>query len=54
VHEGLAARDLLRGRRLRVEGESARAIGVDRLGRLEIEVAGERRLVESGEVLLED
>ncbi len=53
VHADLAARDLLRGRRVLVDGESALAVGVDRHGRLVVEAAGCRRLVESGEVLLD-
>ncbi len=52
LHEGLAARDFLRGRPVVVDGVSGVAVGIDRLGRLEVELAGERRLVESGEVHL--
>jgi biotin-[acetyl-CoA-carboxylase] ligase BirA-like protein len=52
LRAGLQARDFLRGRRLVVDGEPAVGIGIERGGRLEVEVAGERRLLESGEVLL--
>jgi BirA family transcriptional regulator, biotin operon repressor / biotin---[acetyl-CoA-carboxylase] ligase len=53
VYEGLGARDFLRGRRVFVDGETGLGIAVDRRGRLEVEIDGERRLVESGEVLFE-
>ena len=53
VYEELGARDFLRGRRVYVDGEAGLGIAVDRRGRLEVEIDGERRLVESGEVLFE-
>ncbi|MGH3037852.1 MAG: biotin--[acetyl-CoA-carboxylase] ligase [Gaiellaceae bacterium] len=53
VYEGLGARDFLRGRRVYVDGQAGLGIAVDRDGRLEVEIEGERRLVESGEVLFE-
>jgi BirA family biotin operon repressor/biotin-[acetyl-CoA-carboxylase] ligase len=54
VYEGLAPRDFLRGRRVRVNGTSGVASKIDRAGRLEIEVGhGERVTVESGEVSYE-
>lgn len=53
LYEGLGARDFLRGRRVFVDGEASTGIAVDRSGRLEVEIGGERRLVESGEVLFE-
>ncbi|MGH3057344.1 MAG: biotin--[acetyl-CoA-carboxylase] ligase [Gaiellaceae bacterium] len=53
LYDGLGARDFLRGRRVFVDGEPGLGIAVDRSGRLEVEIAGERRLVESGEVLFE-
>jgi BirA family transcriptional regulator, biotin operon repressor / biotin---[acetyl-CoA-carboxylase] ligase len=53
VYTGLGARDFLRGRRVYVDGEPGIGIAVDRRGRLEVEIDGERRLVESGEVLFE-
>jgi len=49
----LGPRDFLRGRRVSVDGMGGRAVGIDRAGRLELEVDGERRLVESGEVSYE-
>jgi BirA family transcriptional regulator, biotin operon repressor / biotin---[acetyl-CoA-carboxylase] ligase len=53
LYGGLGARDFLRGRRVYVDGEAGLGIAVDRRGRLEIDIDGERRLVESGEVLFE-
>jgi BirA family biotin operon repressor/biotin-[acetyl-CoA-carboxylase] ligase len=49
----LGARDFLRGRRVEVDGVSGLAVGIDRSGRLELEVEGARRFVESGEVSYE-
>ena len=46
----IGARDFLRGRRISVDGLHGTAVGIDRAGRLELEVDGERRFVESGEV----
>lgn len=53
LYDGLGARDFLRGRRVLVDGEPGLGIAVDRKGRLQVEIRGERRLVESGEVLFE-
>jgi BirA family transcriptional regulator, biotin operon repressor / biotin---[acetyl-CoA-carboxylase] ligase len=53
LYGGLGARDFLRGRSVFVDGSGGRAVAIDRSGRLEVEVAGELRLVESGEVLFE-
>lgn len=53
IYEGLGARDFLRGRRVYVDGEAGLGIAVDRRGHLEVEIGGERRLVESGEVAFE-
>ena len=53
LYDGLGARDFLRGRRVYFDGEPGLGIAVDRSGRLEVEIAGARRLVESGEVLFE-
>jgi BirA family biotin operon repressor/biotin-[acetyl-CoA-carboxylase] ligase len=50
--DGLARRDFLRDRAIVVNGERALARGIDASGRLEVEVAGTRRLVESGEIEL--
>jgi BirA family biotin operon repressor/biotin-[acetyl-CoA-carboxylase] ligase len=53
LYDGLGARDFLRGRKILVDGRPGRALAIDRSGRLEVELAGKRRLVESGEVLFE-
>jgi BirA family transcriptional regulator, biotin operon repressor / biotin---[acetyl-CoA-carboxylase] ligase len=53
VYDGLGARDFLRGRRVRHDGDIATAAMVDRQGRLLLDLpGGERRAVESGEVEL--
>jgi BirA family transcriptional regulator, biotin operon repressor / biotin---[acetyl-CoA-carboxylase] ligase len=48
----LARRDVLRGREIVVNGERALARGIDASGRLAIEIAGSRQLLESGEIEL--
>jgi BirA family biotin operon repressor/biotin-[acetyl-CoA-carboxylase] ligase len=53
IYVDLGSRDFLRQRRVSVDGASGIAVGIDRAGRLEIEVGGERRFVESGEVTYE-
>ena len=53
IYDDLGARDFLRGRRVQVDGASGYAVAIDREGRLEVDVDGERRLVESGEVTYE-
>ncbi len=53
IYDSLGARDFLRGRRVSLNGARGVAVGIDRAGRLELDVDGERRLVESGEVLYE-
>jgi BirA family transcriptional regulator, biotin operon repressor / biotin---[acetyl-CoA-carboxylase] ligase len=50
VYDDIGARDFLRGRRVSVDGLEGTAVGIDRAGRLELDVDGKRRLVESGEV----
>ena len=50
LHDELSARDFLRNRSVTVDGERGVAVGIDRSGRLEVEIAGERRIVESGEI----
>ena len=51
VFTELGPRDFLRGRAVTVDGKSGIAVGIDREGRLELEVAhGERVTVESGQV----
>ena len=53
IYVDLGSRDFLRGRRVAVDGVSGIAVMIDRQGRLEIEVAGEHRTIESGEVTYE-
>jgi BirA family biotin operon repressor/biotin-[acetyl-CoA-carboxylase] ligase len=53
VYASLAPRDFLRGRRITVDGARGLAVGIDRSGRLQLEVDGGRLLVESGEVSYE-
>jgi BirA family biotin operon repressor/biotin-[acetyl-CoA-carboxylase] ligase len=53
LYDGLGARDFLRGRKVVVGGEAGYGVAIDRSGRLEVEIGGERRLIESGEVLFE-
>ena len=53
LYDTLGARDFLRGRRVFVDGQAGIGIGIDRRGRLEVELNGERHTVESGEVLYE-
>jgi BirA family biotin operon repressor/biotin-[acetyl-CoA-carboxylase] ligase len=50
LYPDIGARDFLRGRRISVDGLEGTAVGIDRSGRLELDVGGESRLVESGEV----
>jgi BirA family transcriptional regulator, biotin operon repressor / biotin---[acetyl-CoA-carboxylase] ligase len=53
VYDGLGSRDFLRGRRIVVDGSQGYAVAINRSGRLEVEIEGERRVLESGEVLFE-
>ena len=53
LYEGLGSRDFLRGRRIRVDGSEGYGVAIDRSGRLEVDIGGERRLLESGEVMFE-
>jgi BirA family biotin operon repressor/biotin-[acetyl-CoA-carboxylase] ligase len=53
LYDTLGARDFLRGRRVYVDGQAGVGIGIDRRGRLEVELEGGRRTIESGEVLYE-
>jgi biotin-(acetyl-CoA carboxylase) ligase len=50
LYEELGPRDFLRNRRISVDGDRGLAVAIDRNGRLEVDIDGERRLVESGEV----
>ena len=49
----LGPRDFLRNRKIFVDGEEGWAVMIQRDGRLEVEIGGETRLVESGEVAYE-
>ena len=53
IYDTLGARDFLRGRRVSFDGVNGIAVAIDREGRLELDVDGERRVVESGEVVYE-
>jgi BirA family biotin operon repressor/biotin-[acetyl-CoA-carboxylase] ligase len=53
IYIDLGSRDFLRGRRVSVDGLSGTGIAIDREGRFEIEVDGEHKVVESGEVTYE-
>jgi BirA family biotin operon repressor/biotin-[acetyl-CoA-carboxylase] ligase len=53
LYDTLGARDFLRGRRIFLDGRAGVGIGIDRDGRLEVEIDGERLTVESGEVRFE-
>jgi BirA family transcriptional regulator, biotin operon repressor / biotin---[acetyl-CoA-carboxylase] ligase len=53
LYQTLGARDFLRGRRIFLDGRPGVGVGIDRSGRLEVELDGERRLIESGEVRFE-
>lgn len=53
LYDGLGARDFLRGRRIFVDGRSGTGIAIARNGRLEVEIDGERRQIESGDVSFE-
>jgi BirA family transcriptional regulator, biotin operon repressor / biotin---[acetyl-CoA-carboxylase] ligase len=53
LYDTLGARDFLRGRRVFLDGRVGVGVGIDREGRLEVEVDGRRRAIESGEVSFE-
>ena len=53
LYDVLGARDFLRGRRVFLDGRAGLGIGIERDGRLAVEIEGERRLVESGDVAFE-
>lgn len=53
LYEELGPRDFLRNRRISVDGAEGLAVAIDRRGRLEVNLGGEHRLIESGEVLYE-
>ena len=53
VYDGIGARNFLHGRRVVVDGQQGMGLAIDRSGRLAVEIDGERRLLESGDVLFE-
>lgn len=53
VYDEIGPRDFLRNRRVTVDGDTGLAVGIDRSGRLVVDVRGERRSIESGEVRYE-
>jgi BirA family transcriptional regulator, biotin operon repressor / biotin---[acetyl-CoA-carboxylase] ligase len=53
VYDSLGSRDFLRGRRIAVNGESGVGVKIDRDGRFLVDVGGEQRAVESGEIAFE-
>jgi BirA family biotin operon repressor/biotin-[acetyl-CoA-carboxylase] ligase len=53
LYVDIGSRDFLRQRRVTLDGVAGIAVGIDRAGRLEVDVDGDRRLVESGEVAYE-
>jgi len=53
VYDSLGSRDFLRGRRIAVNGESGVGVKIDRDGRFVVDVGGEQRVVESGEIAYE-
>ena len=53
VYDSLGSRDFLRGRRIAVNGESGVGVKIDRDGRFLVDVDGEERAVESGEIAYE-
>jgi len=53
IYVDLGSRDFLRGRRVSVDGVGGTAARIDRDGRLLVDVGGEERAIESGEVTYE-
>lgn len=53
VYDSLGSRDFLRGRRIELDGESGVGVKIDRDGRFLVDVGGEQRAVESGEIFYE-
>ena len=53
VYDSLGSRDFLRGRRIALDGESGIGVKIDRDGRFLVDLGGEQRAVESGEILFE-
>jgi BirA family transcriptional regulator, biotin operon repressor / biotin---[acetyl-CoA-carboxylase] ligase len=53
VYDSLGSRDFLRGRRIELDGQRGIGIKIDRDGRFLVDVGGEQRAVESGEIVYE-
>jgi BirA family biotin operon repressor/biotin-[acetyl-CoA-carboxylase] ligase len=53
IYIELGSRDFLRGRKVSVDGVTGTGVAIDREGRFELEVDGEHRTIESGEVTYE-
>ena len=53
LYDGLGARDFLRGRKVFLDGRSGTGVGIDRAGRFQLDLDGERKTIESGELLFE-
>ena len=53
LYDTLGARDFLRGRRIFLDDQAGIGIAIERDGRLAVEIEGERRLLESGEIAFE-
>jgi BirA family transcriptional regulator, biotin operon repressor / biotin---[acetyl-CoA-carboxylase] ligase len=53
LYNTLGARDFLRGRKVFLDDQAGLGIGIERDGRLAVEIDGQRRVIESGEVLFE-
>jgi BirA family biotin operon repressor/biotin-[acetyl-CoA-carboxylase] ligase len=53
LYDGLGARDFLRGRKVQLDGRTGTGIGIDRRGRFELDLDGERMTIGSGELLFE-
>jgi BirA family biotin operon repressor/biotin-[acetyl-CoA-carboxylase] ligase len=53
VYDSLGSRDFLRGRRVTVEGSTGVGVAIDRSGRFVVDLDGEKRVIESGEILFE-
>ena len=53
VYDSLGSRDFLRGRRVTVDGSTGVGVAIDRSGRFVVDLDGEKRAVESGEIVFE-
>jgi BirA family biotin operon repressor/biotin-[acetyl-CoA-carboxylase] ligase len=53
LYDGLGARDFLRGRRIFVNGAVGTGVAIRRDGRMEVDLGGERHVLESGEIEFE-